>query len=72
MALTKETFTGETRYKEQLTNLEKYLHNIGQRYQNEYQEQRLAGIPSTMATLGMLVDKIVIYKTKEWDLLNKE
>lgn len=72
MTLTKETFTGETRYKEQLTNLEKYLHNIGQRYQNEYQEQRLAGIVGITKTLRLLIDEVVKYRTKEWDLLNKE
>ncbi len=72
MALTKEAFTGETRYKEQLVSLEKYLYNVGQRHQGEYQEQRIAGIKGIAGTLELLVDEVVRYKTKEWNLLNKE
>ncbi len=72
MALTKEAFTGETRYKEQLASLEKYLYNVGQRHQGEYQEQRIAGIKGIAGTLELLVDEVVRYKTKEWNLLNKE
>jgi hypothetical protein len=71
MALTKEGFTGETRYKELLANLEKYLYNVAQRYPNEYQKQRIAGIKGITGTLQLLVDKVVKYRTKEWNLLNR-
>jgi hypothetical protein len=72
MALAKEGFTGETRYKEMLTNLEKYLYNVGQRHQGEYQEQRIAGIKGITGTLELLVNEVAKYRTKEWNLLNKE
>ena len=72
MALTKEAYTGEKFYANQISALEKYLYNVGQRHPEEIRLQRIEGIPETVKRLKNLVNEVVKFKSREWVKLNKE
>jgi hypothetical protein len=70
MAITKETFTGETYLKDQLEILRKYIYNVAQRHKEEFREQRMLGIPNVINTMGNLVEEIIKKRGLECDIMN--